>query len=112
AGLASGVRLRGSIDLVEKHPARGTLRVIDHKTGKAPERPPVWVGGGTSLQPLLYALSATAILGAPVESAQLSYCTQRGNYQIFETQVTADTRARIERVLATIDSAIADGFLP
>src|SRR5262249_27007506 len=32
--LSSGVRLRGSIDLVEKHETRGTLRVIDHKTGK------------------------------------------------------------------------------
>jgi CRISPR/Cas system-associated exonuclease Cas4 (RecB family) len=110
--VASGVRLRGSIDLVEKHEIRGTLRVIDHKTGKAPERPPVWVGGGTSLQPLLYALSAEAILGSRVESAQLSYCTQRGNYQVFDTPVTPDTRARIGRVLDTIESAIGDGFLP
>jgi hypothetical protein len=31
--LTNGVRLRGSIDLVEKHEIRGTLRVIDHKTG-------------------------------------------------------------------------------
>ena len=110
--LGGGVRLRGSIDLVEKHATRGTLRVVDHKTGKAPERPPVWVGGGASLQPLLYALSAEAILGATVEAAQLSYCTQRGNYQIFETKVTPDTRARIARVLGMIDTAIDEGFLP
>jgi len=110
--LGGGVRLRGSIDLVERHSTRGTLRVVDHKTGKAPERPPVWVGGGASLQPLLYALSAEVILGATVESAQLSYCTQRGNYQVFETQVTSDTRARITRVLGMIDSAIDEGFLP
>ena len=110
--LGGGVRLRGSIDLVERHATRGTLRVVDHKTGKAPERPPVWVGGGASLQPLLYALSAETILGATVESAQLSYCTQRGNYQIFETPVTSETRARITRVLGMIDSAIDEGFLP
>jgi ATP-dependent helicase/nuclease subunit B len=85
---------------------------VDHKTGKAPERPPVWVGGGASLQPLLYALSAEAILGARVEAAQLSYCTQRGNYQVFETEVTADARARIGRVLETIAGAVAEGFLP
>ena len=30
-----GVRLRGSIDLVERHITRGVLRVTDHKTGKA-----------------------------------------------------------------------------
>src|SRR5262249_19254431 len=83
AMLGSGVRLRGSIDLVEKHQTSGRLRVIDHKTGKSPERPPVWVGGGGALQPLLYALSAEAVLGGSVESAQLSYCTQRGNYQRF-----------------------------
>src|SRR5207302_3791953 len=56
AVLASGVRLRGSIDLVERHSTRGVLRVIDHKTGKAPDRHPMWVGGGAALQPLLYAL--------------------------------------------------------
>src|SRR4029453_17289905 len=97
--LPSGVRLRGSIDLVERHTVRGTLRVIDHKTGKAPERPPVWVGGGVALQPLLYALSAEAILGGTVETAQLSYCTQRGNYQQVDIPVTPDTRNRIVRVL-------------
>ena len=104
--------MRGSIDLVERHSTRGTLRVIDHKTGKAPERPPVWVGGGSALQPLLYALSAEAVLGAPVESAQLSYCTQRGNYQRFEIGVTPNTRDRIARVLQIISSAIDEGFLP
>jgi CRISPR/Cas system-associated exonuclease Cas4 (RecB family) len=110
--ILGGARLRGSIDLVERHSTRGVLRVVDHKTGKAPDRPPVWVGGGTSLQPLLYALSAEAILGGTVESAQLSYCTQRGGYQVFETPVTPDTRARITRVLGMIDSAIGEGFLP
>ena len=110
--LPSGVRLRGSIDLVEKHEIRGTLRVVDHKTGKAPERPPVWVGGGASLQPLLYALSAEAILGAPVESAQLSYCTQRGNYQVFGTDVTPNARERIAWVLSVIQSFLDEGFLP
>src|SRR5204862_5021814 len=110
--VASGVRLRGSIDLVERHSERGTLRVVDHKTGRAPERPPVWLGGGVALQPLLYALSAEAILGARVESAQLSYCTQRGNYQTFQTQITAGARQRIDWALNIIQSSLDDGFLP
>jgi ATP-dependent helicase/nuclease subunit B len=112
AVLGSGVRLRGSIDLVEKHQTSGTLRVIDHKTGRAPERPPVWVGGGGALQPLLYALSAEAVLGGRVEAAQLSYCTQRGNYQRFDIPVTPDTRDRIARVLNIISTSIDEGFLP
>jgi len=112
AVLSNGVRLRGSIDLVEKHSTRGTLRVIDHKTGKAPEREPVYVGGGASLQPLLYALSAEAILGLPVEASELSYCTQRGNYQRIETLVTPSARQFIGRVLEIVGDFIREGFLP
>jgi CRISPR/Cas system-associated exonuclease Cas4 (RecB family) len=107
-----GARLRGSIDLVEKHTGRGTLRVIDHKTGKAPERPAAFVGGGTVLQPLLYALAAESVLGGQVECAQLFYCTQRGNYQRVEIPVNSSTRDRIARVLDVISTAIGEGFLP
>jgi CRISPR/Cas system-associated exonuclease Cas4 (RecB family) len=110
--LPNGVRLRGSIDLVEKHATRGTLRVIDHKTGKAPEREPVYVGGGAALQPLLYALSAEAILGVQVEASELSYCTQRGNYQRIETLVTPGARQFIGRVLEIVGNFIEEGFLP
>jgi CRISPR/Cas system-associated exonuclease Cas4 (RecB family) len=110
--LDSGVKLRGAIDLIERHVTRGTLRVVDHKTGKAPERRLSIVGGGASLQPLLYALAAEKRLGAPVESGRLSFCTQRGNYQVVEVPVTTDTRFRISRVLDIIDTAIASGNLP
>ncbi|MGH9558242.1 MAG: PD-(D/E)XK nuclease family protein, partial [Bryobacteraceae bacterium] len=48
-----GVRLRGSIDLIERHASRGVLRVTDHKTGKPPDMVPACVGGGKFLQPLL-----------------------------------------------------------
>src|SRR5438093_13465763 len=108
--LLSGVRLRGSIDLVERHQTSGTLRVIDHKTGKAPDRPPVWVGGGGALQPLLYALSAESVLGGRVESAQLSYCTQRGNYQQFDIPVTPDTRDRIALALTIHSTSVDEEF--
>ena len=69
AVLDGGLLLRGSIDLVERR-AGGTLRVTDHKTGKArvPEGAVVW--GGQALQPVLYALAAEALLDAPVESGR------------------------------------------
>ena len=63
AVLDEGVRLRGSIDLVERHATRGVLRVTDHKTGKPPEKTPAYVGGGLFLQPLLYGLAARQLLG-------------------------------------------------
>jgi CRISPR/Cas system-associated exonuclease Cas4 (RecB family) len=110
--LDSGVKLRGAIDLVERHVTRGTLRVVDHKTGKAPERGWFIVGGGASLQPLLYALAAEKRLAAEVESGRLFFCTARGKYQVVEVPVTTDTRLRIGRVLEIIDRAIATGNLP
>ncbi len=110
--LPNGIRLRGSIDLVEQHQLHGTLRVIDHKTGKAPDRPPVYVGGGAALQPMLYALAAEATLGRAVESSELSYCTQRGNYQRIEMDASPGARAFIGRVLEIIGSSIHEGFLP
>jgi ATP-dependent helicase/DNAse subunit B len=112
AVLLSGVRLRGAIDLVERHETRGTLRIVDHKTGKAPDREPVYVGGGTSLQPLLYALAAEAALGERVESSQLFYCTQRGNFQRIEASTTPSARLFIARALEIIDLSLREGFLP
>lgn len=110
--LEHGIQIRGAIDLVERHATRGTLRVVDHKTGKVPERPFSAVGGGTSLQPLLYALATEKMLSARVESGRLFYCTQRGNYRSAEVQVTEQTRLRLYRALEIIDEAIASGMLP
>ena len=103
------MRLRGVIDLVEKR--SGVLRVTDHKTGKAPSAIPQAVGGGGILQPLIYALAAENLLGAPVESGRLSYCTQRGGYQQIDIAADARGRGRIHRVLEIIDSYIERGFL-
>ena len=46
AVLDNGERLRGAIDLIEKHPARGTLRITDHKTGRPPHDLPKYIAGG------------------------------------------------------------------
>jgi CRISPR/Cas system-associated exonuclease Cas4 (RecB family) len=107
-----GVRLRGSIDLVERHVARGVVRVTDHKTGKPPEMIPAFVGGGKFLQPLLYALAAEKLLGATVESGRLFYATQQGGYQHAEIQASDRARKFLAKLLVDIDGAIAEGFLP
>jgi CRISPR/Cas system-associated exonuclease Cas4 (RecB family) len=110
--LDQGVRLRGSIDLVEKHTRTGALRVTDHKTGKPPERIPAYTGGGRVLQPLLYALAAEKLFGATVESGRLFYATQRGGYQQIGINVNPSGRRFLEKLLHNIDDAIASGFLP
>ena len=107
-----GIRLRGSIDLVERHATRKVLRVTDHKTGKAPASRPQYVGGGAILQPLLYALAAEQLLQQPVESGGLFYCTQRGDFSQVTIPLDNQSRDRLERVLAIIGQAIEEGFLP
>jgi RecB family exonuclease len=112
ANLDEGVRLRGSIDLVERHTTRGVLRVTDHKTGKSPEKPPAFVGGGLFLQPLLYGLAARQLLNAEVESGRLLYATQKGEYRPIEIPITDRSRGFLGKLLHNIDSSIAQGFLP
>jgi ATP-dependent helicase/nuclease subunit B len=106
-----GVLLRGSVDLVEQRPD-GMLRVTDHKTGKAraPEGALIW--GGQVLQPVLYALATEALLGSPVESGRLHYCTADGDFT--ETRIALDevARAHAKTALGVIGRAIEQGFLP
>ncbi len=106
------MRLRGSIDLVERHRESRLIRITDHKTGKPPERQPAFVGGGAVLQPLLYSMAAEQILGEPVTSGRLFYCTQRGGYKEYTVAAKPIARHHLEEVIETIDAAIASGFLP
>ena len=110
--ILDGIRLRGSIDLVEKHATRNVLRVVDHKTGKAPANRPQYVGGGAILQPLLYALAAEQLLRKPVESGGLFFCTQRGDFSQFHIPLDAQARERLTRVLEMIGHFLEEGFLP
>jgi len=112
AVVLDGIRLRGSIDLIERHSTNQALRVTDHKTGKAPKDRPQYVGGGALLQPLLYALAAETLLGESVESGRLFYCTQRGDFSDIDIPLNDESRARLRRVLETIDRSIEAGFLP
>jgi len=112
AVVLDGIRLRGSIDLIERHAAQGRLRVTDHKTGKAPDRPMRFVGGGEVLQPVLYGLAAEQLLGCQCESGALFYATQRGRFTRREIPLSADARRWAARALQIIDQAVTTGFLP
>lgn len=107
-----GVHLRGKIDLLEKHVSGDAFRVTDHKTGKRPETIPRWVGGGRSLQPLLYGLAAEQLLGSPVEGGRLLYATQRGGYTPVEIKLDDRARLFLQKLLGDIDASIEGGFLP
>jgi RecB family exonuclease len=109
--IVGDLKLRGSIDLVERH-VSGRLRVTDHKTGKARAERGTVVGGGKYLQPLLYALACQRLLDHRVESGRLYYCTADGGYE--ERVVMLDDFAlqSINSVLIAVRQGLADGFLP
>src|SRR5262249_20967546 len=99
------------IDLVERH-RTGTVRVVDHKTGRIPEPRTEIVGGGEALQPMLYALAAEQLLATPVSLGRLYYSTVAQNYQSVDVPINDWTRKRAEQVLRIIDGSLRDGFLP
>ncbi len=104
--------IRGSIDLIEKHSKTGALRMTDHKSGRAPKSRPGAVGGGEHLQPMLYALVGAQAFETTVDSGRLYYCTQRGGYDDITIPLNEDTQEKADRVLRTVDVAVATGFFP
>lgn len=109
--IVGDLKLRGSIDLVERHTS-GKWRVTDHKTGKARAEKNIVVGGGKHLQPLLYALACQKLMKQPVESGRLYYCTSDGGYQDRVVPLDDYTRQTVTTVLTTVRQSLAEGFLP
>jgi ATP-dependent helicase/nuclease subunit B len=109
--LDGGLTLRGSIDLVEQNPA-GRLRVTDHKTGRVRAEKQFVIGGGKILQPVLYGLAAERVLGKPVESGRLYYCTAAGNYEERIVALDEAAHAAAGELAAVIGGALSEGFLP
>lgn len=110
AEVAGGFLVRGSIDLVES--SGSTLRVTDHKTGRAAAKDGVVVGGGGVLQPLLYALAAERLLGRPVEAGRLWYATRKGGYVERRVEASPEHRDRLREVLEIVDRAVEEVFFP
>lgn len=108
--LDGGFVLRGSMDMVERHPA-GALRVTDHKTGRArwPER--MIVAGGEALQPLLYGLALEAATGQHVLGGRLWFCTAAGGFEQRAVPLTETTRRIGREVLEIVDRGVEHATL-
>jgi hypothetical protein len=104
-------RLRGSIDLVERNPRTGALRVTDHKTGKNRTTRATIVHGGQILQPVLYGLALESLTGDVVYEGRLWYCTTAGNYSEHRIQLNDTVRRTGVEVLEIIDRAVEHGPL-
>lgn len=110
--LGGKLKLRGSIDLVERQADSSVLRATDHKTGKVYAGDGVVVGGGKILQPVLYALALEKLLHGPVASGRLYYCTATGNFATRTVPLDEESRAAATDVVDIIGRALTDGFLP
>ncbi len=110
--LKGGFRVRGAVDLVEQRRDTGALRVTDHKTGRSPVPEPRVVGGGESLQPLLYAIALEQLFPGTEISSGLYYCTQRGGFRRLDFPLNANGRQAVSAVLELINRSIDTGFLP
>jgi ATP-dependent helicase/nuclease subunit B len=103
--------LRGSIDLIEEHHATGVLRVTDHKTGKDRTKDGLTIGGGETLQPVLYSVVVEKMTGQPVHESRLSFCTAVGGYKVRAVPMLPQTRRAGVEALEIVDRAIELGFL-
>ncbi len=107
-----GLVLRGSIDLVELR-ADGAMRATDHKTGKARVERGSLIAGGTSLQPVLYALVLERLFpGTPVAGGRLAYCTTRGEFRDVDVALDDDARTAAQLVADTLAHHVKTGFFP
>jgi ATP-dependent helicase/nuclease subunit B len=112
-GLDCGIQLRGSIDLIERHPS-GHLRISDHKTGKANGEEGQIIAGGTSLQPALYALVAEKLFCGElqVNCGRLYFCTSAGGFTEVIVPLDRYTRDSVAQLAAIIEEALKTPFLP
>jgi hypothetical protein len=106
-------RLRGSIDMIERHRQTRFLRVTDHKTGKnRTRRGHTVVDGGRVLQPVIYGLALKALFpDETVYSGRLFFCTSAGDFTPYEIPLIGDAPQRGLEVLEIIDRGLENGLL-
>ena len=104
--------LRGSVDMIETRIGSSELRITDHKTGRNRTTPRTVIGGGGTLQPVIYGLAIEKIMDRPVREGRLFYATTAGGFAEHPVPLSdANRRAGLE-ALEIIDRAIELGFLP
>jgi CRISPR/Cas system-associated exonuclease Cas4 (RecB family) len=102
------------IDRSGRAAGRGGIRATDYKTGKARAKDGVTViGGGETLQPVLYALVLEKLFpGVKVDGGRLYYLTSSGDFKDVFIRLDDEARDGARLVGETIGQALAEGFLP
>ncbi|MEQ1871113.1 MAG: PD-(D/E)XK nuclease family protein, partial [Vicinamibacterales bacterium] len=105
-------QLHGSIDLVEEHATTKMLRVTDHKTGRYRGKDQMIIGGGRTLQPVLYSMALETALERRVTQGRLYYATTDGGFRDVTIPIVDLSRRAGVEALEIIDRAVETGFLP
>ena len=104
--------LRGSVDLIERRHDGAALRVTDHKTGRNRSQSDLVIGGGMTLQPVIYSLAVEQALQENVVEGRLYYCTTAGGFGERPVKIDDHARAQGLQALTIVDRAIELGRLP
>jgi RecB family exonuclease len=111
--VAPPVRLRGTIDRIDRSDDGKRARVLDYKTGRVPRNVrDDSLSGGETLQLPLYILAAENLLPkVRVDSASYLYFTLRGEYRTitFTHEALDGQRPALSNLLDTAASMIRDG---
>jgi ATP-dependent helicase/DNAse subunit B len=111
--VAPPVRLRGTIDRIDRSDDGKRVRVLDYKTGRVPRNVrDDSLAGGETLQLPLYILAAENLLpNIRVDSASYLYFTLRGEYRTitFTHEALDGQRPALFNLLNTAASMIRDG---
>ena len=93
------------------HRQTKVLRVTDHKTGKDRTKETLVIGGGSVLQPLVYAAVAESMLGVPVGESRLFFCTSAGGFKQRPVLLDPATKRLAIEAFEAIDRAVEHGTL-
>ncbi len=106
-------KLRGSIDMIERHRKTNFLRVTDHKTGRNRTRSgQTVIAGGRVLQPVVYGLALKALHpDETVFSGRLFFCTTAGGFETHEIPLMGEAPKSGLEALEIVDRAIERGTL-
>jgi len=110
--LANRFLLRGAIDLIERNPLTGQLRVTDHKTGKNRTTPYLVVGGGGTLQPVIYGMVVEQLFERTVSESRLYFATSAAGFTSHGVSLRDEAKQAGLEVLDIIDRAVAAANLP
>jgi hypothetical protein len=70
------------------------------------------IGGGATLQPVLYSAAIEQGLGRPVAFGRLYYCTTPGGFGEHSIRIDGASRAQGLEALTIVDRALELGWLP